>query len=78
MWNGHMAGDWGWWVWFGWLWMFAFWGLLVGGVLALFRRGGNLSGGSRDEAVEILRRRFAAGEIDTDEFRRRHDELTRG
>jgi putative membrane protein len=71
----HMDGDWGWWMWFGWLWMVVFWGLVVGAVVLLIRRLSPASGQPPD-AIEILRNRYAAGEIDEAEFRRRRDELS--
>jgi putative membrane protein len=71
----HMDGDWGWWMWFGWLWMVVFWGLIIGAVVLVIRRLSPAGGQPRD-AIEILRTRYAAGEIDEAEFRRRRDELS--
>ncbi len=70
---------WGWsgWSWWGWalmsLSMLVFWGLVIWGVVALFRR----SGDGRPERQErpdperVLAERFAAGEIDEEEYHRR-------
>jgi putative membrane protein len=64
--------------------MVLFWGVLAVVVVALVRRGGwrhhghDTPTGSRssaDEAERILHERFARGEIDEDEYRRRHDLL---
>lgn len=64
----------------GWMmiWM-VIWLLIVLAVLAVavfaivrFTRPG---GGSRDEALDVLRRRFAAGEIDEDEYSARRSNL---
>lgn len=73
---------WGWngWSWWGWLLMMlsmvAFWGLLVWGIVALFRRpGGDGGGRERPDPERILAERFAAGEIDEEEYRRRLDTL---
>lgn len=54
--------------------------LIVRGLLALERRGGPAEPGApqRETPNEILRRRFAAGEIDEEEFRRRTDLLRGG
>ncbi|MEX1258538.1 MAG: SHOCT domain-containing protein [Gemmatimonadota bacterium] len=66
--DGHMSMHWGWWT----LWAFLFvalawWALTPRG------RGGARSAGDvqRESPEEILRRRFAAGEIDEGEFERR-------
>lgn len=66
------------WGWAGWLLMvlgnLAFWWLLVWAVLALVRGNGN---GQRSDTDPqgILAARFAAGEIDDEEYRRRLDAL---
>ncbi len=56
---------------FGWLWMVLVWvvvvGLVVWGVSALF--GGRASGNEAD-ALEILRKRYARGEIGQAEYER--------
>lgn len=67
----------GWsWVWMG-LMMMLFWGGLIALVMMLFRAGrfGGREGESdtpawAPDAVEILRARFARGEITEDEYRR--------
>ena len=78
MWHdGWSAGD---WLLTGLL-MLLFWALVVGAVVwALRRRGGGpdgpgRAGGSGDAAREILDARFARGEIDEQEYRRRRDLL---
>ncbi|WP_176732053.1 SHOCT domain-containing protein [Micromonospora rhizosphaerae] len=48
--------------------------LIVVGVVWLVR---SLSGSRPDAGEQELRRRFAAGEIDDEEFRRRREELRR-
>jgi putative membrane protein len=65
------------WSWWGWLamslGMVAFWGLIIWAVVALFRG----LGGSwrqpegRPDPERILAERFAAGEIDEDEYQQR-------
>jgi len=52
--------------------------LIVRALLALERRGGPGEGPARETPEEILRRRFAAGEIDAEEFRRRMEVLRGG
>lgn len=65
-------GPWGWgWMVGGWIMMLVFWGLLIAGIVVLVRAltNRNVSGQpSQDSALEILRRRYAAGEITTDQF----------
>lgn len=81
MWNGD---------WNGWAWlamsvsMLVFWGLVIWGVVALVRSGSNGSGGNGSsgsatgrDAEQILRERFARGEIDVEEFERRREFLRR-
>jgi putative membrane protein len=56
--------------------MFVFWGLVIAGLVLGLRRlvgQGRLSG--RDEALEILRQRYARGEIDKQEFDTRKRDL---
>lgn len=63
-------GMWGW----GWLWMILFWA----GVIVLIVWAVGRSAGSRDDrALDILKERFARGEIDRDEFEARRRELER-
>ena len=67
------------WGWNGWSWwgallmmfsMVAFWGLLIWGIVALFRRPGD-GRSERPDPERILAERFAAGEIDEEEYHRR-------
>lgn len=80
MWN-HMSewmGEYGWgWGLFGALHMIGFWLLVIGGVWLLARL---LSeGGSRREKtpLEILKERYARGEIDKAEYEQRRADLER-
>lgn len=50
---------------FGYVFMFIFWGLLVYGAVLLFRHNG-LAGGNR--ALDILKERYAKGEITKEQF----------
>ena len=77
MWYG---GSWGWGAWLGGsLMMVVFWGLVAWVVVTLVRRTGtgsrSFDTAGRVDAMAILERRFAAGEIDEEEFRRRRDVL---
>lgn len=76
-----------WWhgSWNGWAWlamsvsMVAFWGLLIWGVAAAVRasRPSLPGAGSTQTPDDILRERFARGEIDVEEFERRRALLQR-
>ena len=73
---------WGWqgWSWWGWLamslGMVAFWGLIIWGIVALFRGwGGTSTRPERHDPEQILAERFASGEIDEDEYQRRLETL---
>jgi len=66
----------------GWVWMSLMMGIavLIAALLALavLRGAGSRTGRmEEDPALEALRRRFAAGEIDEDEFNRRRAALAR-
>ncbi|MFQ6614480.1 MAG: SHOCT domain-containing protein [Fidelibacterota bacterium] len=62
---------------FGGGWMMIFWWTIIiaaiVGIINLVRR--NPSGEQVDTALEILKKRYARGEIETDEFERRKKEL---
>ena len=61
---------WGWMA-LGWLMMLAFWGLVAVGIIAFFRAATHQppSGAGRIETpLDILRRRYAAGELTKEQF----------
>ena len=73
-----------WWWNDGWSWwngavmmigMVAFWGLVAWVFVRLSRSAARSPGDTPRSPEQILGERFAAGEIDTDEYRRRLDEL---
>ena len=58
--------------------MVVFWALVVFGVVAIFRGtrdSGTETGNARRDPMEILKERFARGEIDVDEYHARMDIL---
>ncbi len=68
---------------FGWfmpIFMIIFWGLIIWGIVALIRgltsSGGSGASGEADSALEILKRRYARGEISKQEFEERKKDLT--
>ena len=80
---GGMMGNWNWggnpW---GWLLMLVFWVLVIGGVAAIViwaisRTHPTDSGaGNRQDAMEILKQRYARGEIDREQFEQIRRDLT--
>ena len=80
MWNGYEGLGWGWWG-FGFLHMIGFWILLIIAVV-LFARwlGGasgrtDLVGSTRESALDILKKRYAKGEINKEEFENKKRDL---
>ena len=77
-----MMGDWGGWGWgwgmgFGWIFMILFWALVVLGILALarwlFSTGG--SGGSGRAPLDVLKERYARGEINREQYEQMRRDL---
>jgi putative membrane protein len=69
MWYMHEGA--GWWMVFGGIWMFLFWGaliaLIVWGISRLTRRGGTAR---TPTPLDIAKERYARGEITREEFER--------
>lgn len=59
--------------WFGWSMMVLFWAVVIYAVVWGFRSRGD--SGLRDDALEVLKRRYALGEIDREEFEERRQVL---
>ena len=68
----HMGRGWWWVMGIGWL---VFLALIVVLAIVLTRQYRGSGGGTRRGAHDVLDERFARGEIDEDEYRRRHDTL---
>lgn len=75
-----MNGEWGTgWMGFGGLWMILFWVLVILGIVALIRWIWGSPGKARDDAgpsaLEVLKARYARGEIDREEYERKRRDL---
>ncbi len=72
-------GAYGWGMGFGWLFMIIFWILVILGVafiVQLVMRGGK-GGGQGETPLDIVKKRYAKGEITKEEFERLKDDLTK-
>ncbi len=73
-----MMGGFGWW-WLMPIFMILFWGLVIWGIVALVRglsgsRGSNSTPPMTDSALEVLKKRYARGEINKEEYdEKKHD-----
>jgi len=67
---------WGWWG-MGWIFMIIFWGLIVVGLILLIRYLIRISkeGKAEESALDILKKRYARGEIDKEEFEQKKKDL---
>jgi putative membrane protein len=78
----HMHDGWGWWMVVGWVWMVVFWGLIVWAVYAvvtrLERTPPDQTARHADTPLTILERRYARGELTTEQFEAMRSLLTTG
>lgn len=83
MWNYGQPGSWGysgWGMGLSMILMVVFWVLIIVGVVLLIKwlvegAGGKTHGGSSETSMEILKKRYAAGEIDKKEYEEKKKEL---
>ena len=71
----HM--DYGWGMGFGWIFMIVFWALVILGVIYLVKllAGGSKVSKSNESAIDILKKRYAKGEISKEEFEDRKKDI---
>jgi putative membrane protein len=80
MWHVWNGGGYGWW-WLGMLGMALFWGVVIVAIIIAVRALGDRAryagppGPPRETPLEILRRRYASGEIDKREFEEKKRDL---
>ncbi len=72
-------GYYGWRMGFGWILMVVFWVLLILGIvmLAKFIAGRGRPGATEESALDILRKRYARGEITAEEFKKMKDDISK-
>ncbi len=83
--SGWQGGGWGMMGGFGWWWfmpifMILFWGLVIWGIVALVRglsgsRGPDSTPPTADSALEVLKKRYARGEIDKEEYEEKKKDI---
>ncbi|MEJ2684041.1 MAG: SHOCT domain-containing protein [Candidatus Sulfobium sp.] len=69
----------GWGMGFGWILVIAFWVLIILGIVVFIKlivRSGK-QGGGEESALDILRKRYARGEINREEFEKMKDDITK-
>ena len=71
----HTANAMGWWMLFGSLLWFAFWGTLIYFAASLFRGRTHAPAHELDDPADIAKRRYAHGEIGSDEYERLRRDL---
>jgi len=74
----HSGDGMGWWMVFGSVWMVFFWALIIWALVRLFSRGETTDGSHRESPVDIVRRRYARGDINREEFERLLKDLGSG
>lgn len=70
----HMGDGMGWWMLLGSVWFVLFWGLVIWAVLRVTGRFSGVHG--EPSALEIVRKRYASGEITREEFEQRRRDLS--
>lgn len=76
-WRDYGMGPFMMWGWgFGWIFMIIFWGLVILGLIFFIRYLLSLPGArEKESALEILKKRYAKGEINKEEFEQKKKDL---
>ncbi len=72
-----MMGGFGW-MWFMWIFFIIFWGLVIWGIVALIRgvsQSGSSDSSKADSALDVLKKRYARGEINKEEYEEKKKDL---
>jgi putative membrane protein len=72
-----MHWDYGWGMGFGWIFMILFWALVILGIVFLIKLifGGTKMEKKEETALDVLKKRYARGEISKDEFEEKKKDL---
>jgi len=72
-----MHWDYGWGMGFGWIFMILFWALVIMGIVFLIKlvSGGEKAEKKEETALDILKKRYAKGEIGREEFEDKKKDL---
>ena len=72
-------GDFGWGMGFGWIWMVLFWVAVLSVIVYAVRSASSHAGGhhEKESPLDILKIRYAKGEITKDEYDRMKDDLSK-
>ena len=64
------------WMPFGWIMMIGFWGLIIFGIAWLVREMSGKNKTNQKDSLDILKERYAKGEIEREEFERMKKDIT--
>ncbi len=68
-------GNYGWGMGFGWIFMILFWTLVILGIVYVVKLTGRGTKNGKESPLDILKKRYAKGEISKEEFERMRDDI---